>query len=205
MTGEIHIICQYDSNQDETPVAEADDPLNDTIPTSPRLFIDGDACPVKTEALRVAARHRLAVVIVSNGGLRPSRDPMVTHIVVPKSADAADDRIVAEVAPSDIVVTADIRLAARLIEKGAQAMSGKVGTGFPSDIASINVLGPDGRAFTPDSIGMALAVRDLSQHLRETGEIRGFNPGFTARDRSRFLEELDRMVRRLLRQSPSKN
>jgi hypothetical protein len=156
-------------------------------PTSPRLFIDGDACPVKAEALRVAARHRLAVVIVSNGGLRPSRDPMVTHIVVPKSADAADDRIVAEVAPSDIVVTADIRLAARLLEKGA------------------HVLGPDGHAFTPDSIGMALAMRDLSQHLRETGEIRGFNPGFTARDRSRFLEELDRMVRRLLRQSPSKN
>jgi uncharacterized protein YaiI (UPF0178 family) len=109
---------------------------------------------------------------------------MVTHIVVPKSADAADDRIVAEANAGDIVVTADIRLAARLLEK------------------AVHVLGPDGRAFTPDSIGMALAMRDLSQHLRETGEIRGFNPGFTARDRSRFLEELDRMARRLLRQSP---
>jgi hypothetical protein len=150
--------------------------------TLPRLFIDGDACPVKAEALRVAARHRLAAVIVSNGGLRPSRDPMVTHIVVPKSADAADDRIVAEVAAADIVVTADIRLAARILEKGGQA------------------LGPDGRVFTPDSIGMALAMRDLSQHLRETGEIRGINPVFTARDRSRFLEELDRMVRRVVRQ-----
>jgi uncharacterized protein YaiI (UPF0178 family) len=180
LTGEIHIICQYDSNQDQAP--EAYEPLTDTHSTPPRLFIDGDACPVKAEALRVAARHRLAVVIVSNGGLRPSRDPMVTHIVVPKSADAADDRIVAEVSASDIVVTADIRLAARLIDKRA------------------HVLGPDGRAFTPDSIGMALAMRDLSQHLRETGEIRGFNPGFTARDRSRFLEELDRVVRRLLRQ-----
>jgi uncharacterized protein YaiI (UPF0178 family) len=150
-----------------------------------RLFIDGDACPVKAEALRVAERHKVPVVIVSNGGIRPSRDPMVTHIVVAKAtADAADDKIVEEAAASDVTVTADIRLAARLIEKEVQ------------------VIGPTGRAFTKDSIGMALAMRDLSQHLRETGEIRGFNPGFTARDRSRFLEELDRMVRRLLRQSP---
>ena len=130
----------------------------------PRIFIDGDACPVKQETLKVAARHHLHVVIVSNGGLRPSRDPMVSHIVVPKDADAADDRIVAEAATGDIAVTADIRLAARLIEKAT------------------HVLGPDGRPFTTDSIGMALAMRDLSQHLRETGEIRGLNPGFTRRD-----------------------
>ena len=145
---------------------------------APRIFIDGDACPVKEETLKVAARHHLHVVIVSNGGLRPSRDPMVSHIVVPKDADAADDRVVAESAPGDIAITADIRLAARLIEK------------------KIHVLGPDGRAFTTDSIGMALAMRDLSQHLRETGEIRGLNPGFTRRDRSRFLEELDKMTHR---------
>lgn len=144
----------------------------------PRLFIDGDACPVKNEALKVAARHRLPVVIVSNGGLRPSRDPMVSHIVVPKDADAADDRIVAEIAPGDIAVTADIRLAARLIGKGAL------------------VVGPDGRPFDETSIGMAVAMRDLSQHLREAGEIKGFNTGFTARDRSRFLQELDRLARR---------
>jgi uncharacterized protein YaiI (UPF0178 family) len=78
-------------------------------------------------------------------------------------------------------VTADIRLAARLLEKEA------------------TVLGPNGRAFTQDSIGMALAMRDLSEHLRETGEIRGINPGFTRGDRSRFLQELDRLVRRVLR------
>lgn len=152
---------------------------------APRIFIDGDACPVKQEALKVAARHHLQVVIVSNGGLRPSRDPMVSHIVVPKSADAADDRIVDEVSPGDIAITADIRLAARLLDK------------------EINVVGPDGRAFTADSIGMALAMRDLSQHLRETGEIRGLNPGFTRRDRSRFLEELDKMVRRAKAESRS--
>jgi uncharacterized protein YaiI (UPF0178 family) len=144
-----------------------------------RLFIDGDACPVKAEALRVAERHKVPVVIVSNGGIRPSRDPMVTHIVVAKTtADAADDKIVEEAAAGDVTVTADIRLAARLIEKDVQ------------------VIGPTGRAFTKDSIGMALAMRDLSQHLRETGESRGFNASFTARDRSRFLEELDRMLRR---------
>lgn len=148
---------------------------------SSRVFIDGDACPVKQETLKVAARHNLPVVIVSNGGLRPSRDPMVRHIVVPKDADAADDRIVAEATASDFAVTADIRLAARLVEKG------------------INVLGFDGRQFTPDSIGMALAMRDLSEHLRETGEIQGSNPVFTRRDKSRFLEELDRVVRRALR------
>jgi uncharacterized protein YaiI (UPF0178 family) len=149
----------------------------------PRLFIDGDACPVKAEALRVAERHKVPVVIVSNGGLRPSRDPLVTHIVVPKTtADAADDRIVEEAVTGDVTVTADIRLAARLIEKDG------------------HVIGPDGRAFSKDSIGMALAMRDLSQHLRETGESRGFNASFTPRDRSRFLEELDRMLRRAIKE-----
>jgi uncharacterized protein YaiI (UPF0178 family) len=150
-----------------------------------RLFIDGDACPVKAEALRVAERHKVPVVIVSNGGIRPSRDPMVTHIVVAKTtADAADDKIVEEAAAGDVTVTADIRLAARLIKKDVQ------------------VIGPTGRAFTKDSIGMALAMRDLSQHLRETGESRGFNASFTARDRSRFLEELDRMLRRARQEGP---
>jgi uncharacterized protein YaiI (UPF0178 family) len=150
-----------------------------------RLFIDGDACPVKAEALRVAERHKVPVVIVSNGGIRPSRDPMVTHIVVAKTtADAADDKIVEEAAEGDVTVTADIRLAARLIEKDVQ------------------VIGPTGRAFTKDSIGMALAMRDLSQHLRETGESRGFNASFTPRDRSRFLEELDRMLRRAVKEGP---
>ena len=143
-----------------------------------RLFIDGDACPVKAEALKVAERYRLPVVIVSNGGLRPSRDPRVTHVVVAKTADAADDWIAESVRSGEIVITADIPLAARVIAKGAHA------------------LGPNGRPFTPDSIGMALATRDLKQHKRETGDIKGYNPGFTKDDRSRFLGELDRMARR---------
>ncbi len=152
--------------------------MNDAPATGPRLFVDGDACPVKDEALRVAARHAMPTVIVSNGGLRPSRDPMVRHVVVPKDPDAADDWIVENAVAGDIVVTADIGLAARAIEKAAI------------------VLAPDGRPFTADSIGMAVAMRDLKQHLRETGEIKGYNAGFTKADRSRFLGELDRLARR---------
>lgn len=151
--------------------------IDQTEAPTARVLIDGDACPVKEETLKVAARHRLPVVIVSNGGLRPSRDPMVRHVVVPKNPDAADDWIAANAVPGDIVVTADVRLAARALDRGART------------------LGPDGRPFTPDSIGMALAMRDLKQHLRETGEIRGLNPAFTRADRSRFLAALDRLAR----------
>ena len=147
----------------------------------PQIYVDADACPVKDEAVRVAARHDLIVTFVSNGGLRPSRDPMVRHVVVPAGADAADDWIVDKAAGNDIAVTADVPLAARLVEKG------------------VHVLGPTGRPFTPESIGMAVAMRDLKQHLRETGEIRGFNPGFSAKDRSAFLSALDQTARRAMR------
>ena len=148
---------------------------------TPQIYVDADACPVKDEAVKVAARHGLVVTFVSNGGLRPSRDPMVRHIVVPAGADAADDWIVEHARDNDIAVTADVPLAARLVEKG------------------VHVLGPTGRPFTPESIGMAVAMRDLKQHLRETGEIRGFNPGFSGKDRSAFLSALDQAVRRAMR------
>ncbi|GHD08868.1 YaiI/YqxD family protein [Tianweitania populi] len=150
--------------------------MNETAPT--QIFVDADACPVKDEVVRVAERHGLVVTFVSNGGLRPSRDPMIRHVVVPKSADAADDWIVDNSHAGDIVITADVPLAARCVERG------------------VHVLGPTGRPFTPESIGMAVAMRDLKQHLRETGEIRGFNPGFSAKDRSAFLSALDLTVRR---------
>jgi uncharacterized protein YaiI (UPF0178 family) len=133
---------------------------------------------VKAEALRVAERHRLPVVIVSNGGLRPSRDPNVRHVVVAREPDAADDWIAANATPDDIVITADIPLADRALKAGAAA------------------LGPDGRPFTDDSIGMALAMRDLKRHLRETGAIESSGRGFAPADRSRFLGELDRLIRR---------
>jgi uncharacterized protein len=147
----------------------------------PSIYVDADACPVKDEIVRVAERHGLAVTFVANGGLRPSRDPMIRNVVVSKGADAADDWIVDNATAGDIAVTADVPLAARLVEQ------------------SVHVLGPTGRPFTPESIGMAVAMRDLKQHLRETGEIKGYNPGFSPRDRSAFLSALDQAVRRALK------
>lgn len=148
---------------------------------APVLYIDADACPVKDEAIRVAERHGLMIVFVANSGLRPSRDPMIRYVMVPQGPDAADDWIVSETRANDIVVTSDIPLASRTLALGA------------------HVLGPTGKAFTRDSIGMALAMRDLNQHLRETGESRGLNAGFTAKDRSRFLSALDETVQRAKR------
>jgi uncharacterized protein YaiI (UPF0178 family) len=141
-----------------------------------QIYVDADASPVKDEVLRVAGRHGVVVTFVANFGLRPSRDPMIRNVVVPQGADAADDWIVEHVNGGDIVVTSDIPLARRALEKGA------------------TVLGPTGRPFTASSIGMALAMRELNQHLRETGESRGLNASFTARDRASFLQALDEAV-----------
>jgi uncharacterized protein YaiI (UPF0178 family) len=141
-----------------------------------QIYVDADACPVKDEVARVAWRHGLVVTYVANSGLRPSRDPAIRNVIVPQGPDVADDWIVEHVAAGDIVVTADIPLARRALDKRAL------------------VLGPTGRWFTPDSIGMALAMRELNQHLRETGESRGFNAGFTAKDKSAFLQALDEAV-----------
>ena len=151
--------------------------------STPQIYVDADACPVKDEVIRVAGRHGLVVTYVANFGLRPSRDPMIRNIVVPQGADAADDWIVEHATAGDIVVTADIPLARRALDRGAM------------------VLGPTGRPFTTQSIGMALAMRELNQHLRETGESRGLNAGFTARDRQSFLQALDEAVVRAKRLS----
>jgi uncharacterized protein YaiI (UPF0178 family) len=145
------------------------------------IYVDADACPVKDEVLRVAGRHGVVVHIVSNGGLRPSRDPMVRVMVVAEGPDAADDWIAERVTPADICVTADIPLAARCLERGAKAIR------------------PDGKPFTPESIGMAVAMRGLMQQLRESGDIKGSNPVFTREDRSRFLQSLETAVRAALR------
>lgn len=145
------------------------------------VFVDADACPVKDEAARVAERHGLVITYVANFGLRPSRDPMVRNVMVPQGADAADDWIVENSGPGDVVVTADIPLASRILAKGGAA------------------IGPTGKLFTTDSIGMALAMRELNQHLRETGESRGFNAAFSAKDRSTFLQQFDALVQRAKR------
>ena len=144
--------------------------------TDPIVYVDADACPVKPEVLRLAGRAGLVTVLVANNGLRPSRDPLVRTVTVPQGADAADDWIVEHVTAADIVITADVPLAHRAVEKGA------------------NVLGPTGRPFTPDSIGMALAMRDLKQDLRESGAIAGYNPGFTQKDRLAFTDALARAI-----------
>lgn len=145
------------------------------------ILVDADACPVKDEVLRVADRHGVKVTLVANFGLRPSRNPMITHVMVPQGADAADDWIAEAAGTGDIVVTADIPLASRALKKGA------------------TVIGPTGRLFSEANIGSALATRELKQFLRETGESRGFNAEFSAKDRSRFLQVLDEAVTRLNR------
>lgn len=145
------------------------------------IYVDADACPVKDEALRVAVRHGLEIVFVSNAWMRLPEGPNVQRVVVSEGADKADDWIAERIGKGDIAITADIPLASRCLKAGAQA------------------LGPTGKPFTDASIGMALAMRDLSQHLRETGESRGFNASFTRQDRSRFLQELEAAVQRAKR------
>ncbi len=142
------------------------------------IYVDADACPVKAEILKVAERHAMAVTFVANSGLRPSRDPMVRNVIVSGAFDAADNWIADNVGADDIVVTADVPLAVRCVEKGA------------------HVTGPTGRLFDRTNIGMASAMRDLGAHLRETGESKGYNAAFSPRDRSAFLEMLDRLCRR---------
>ena len=140
------------------------------------IFVDADACPVKDEVERVADRHELIVHIVSNGGIRPSANPRVRSVFVAEGADAADNWIVEHVDSDDIVVTADILLASRCLEKGA------------------SVLGPSGKPFTAESIGMALGMRDLHRHLREATGKQTYNPSFGKQDRSRFLSALENEV-----------
>lgn len=138
-----------------------------------KIYVDADACPVKDEVLRVAARHKLKVVYVSNQWMRGLEGPLVEQVVVETRPDAADDWIADNVAGGDIVVTADIPLASRGLEKGA------------------TVLNHTGKPFTEDSIGMALAMRDLMSDLRDSGEVSGHNAAFTKTDRSRFLNALE--------------
>ncbi len=148
------------------------------------IYVDGDACPVKDEVLRVAVRHGLSVHMVSNTWMRLPKSPLIHQVVVAEGADVADDWIAEHIGAGDIAITTDIPLAARCLERNAE------------------VLGPTGKPFTEDGIGTALAMRDLMGHLRDTGEIRGGGPGFTKQDRSRFLGALEDAVQRGRRQAP---
>ncbi len=142
------------------------------------LYIDADACPVKAEAERVATRHKIPMYIVSNGGLRPSQNPLVENVIVPDGPDVADIWIAERCGAGDVVVTGDIPLAARCVEAGAR------------------VLKHNGEALTAANIGNVLATRDLMADLRAADPFRqGGGKSFTKADRSRFLEALEREIR----------
>lgn len=142
------------------------------------LYIDADACPVKEEAERVATRHKIKMFVVSNGGLRPSRNPFVETVIVPDGPDVADMWIADRAGTGDVVVTGDIPLAAKCVEAGAR------------------VLKHNGEALTAANIGNVLATRDLMTDLRAADPFRqGGGKAFTKADRSRFLEALERELR----------
>jgi len=144
-----------------------------------RIIIDADGCPVKQEVYRVAERYGVNVVVVANSWMRTPQVDWLQLVVVEGRFDAADDWIAEQAGDRDVVVTADIPLAARCLKKGAR------------------VLGPRGHPFTEDSIGEALASRALLAHLRELGSITGGPASLDPRDRSRFLQKLDELVREL--------
>ena len=147
-----------------------------TTATTIRILVDADACPVKEEIVRVAERHGIAAIFVSNAWMRLPASQFVHRQIVDDGPDASDNWIADEITAADICVTQDIPLADRCLKKHARAIT------------------PAGRPFTPDNIGMALAVRDLKAHLRETGDVRGGPPAFTRADRSRFLQALEQAV-----------
>jgi uncharacterized protein YaiI (UPF0178 family) len=149
------------------------------------LYVDADACPVKDEVYRVARRYAMRVAVVANAPLRVPADPLVELVVRP-GFGAADDWIAAEAGPGDIVITADIPLAARCLANAAR------------------VLDPKGRPFTDNEIGSALALRDLMDGLRQGGAITGGPAPMTAKDRSRFLSKLDEVVNAVRRAHPSR-
>jgi len=142
------------------------------------IYVDADACPVKAEVEKVGTRHGLRMFIVSNGGLRPSQNPLVETVIVPDGPDVADQWIADRAGTGDIVVTGDIPLAAKCVEAGAQ------------------VIKHNGEMLTARNIGQVLATRDLMADLRAADPFRqGGGKGFTKADRSRFLDGLERAVR----------
>ncbi|WP_071799244.1 YaiI/YqxD family protein [Natronohydrobacter thiooxidans] len=144
------------------------------------IYVDADACPVKAEVERVGTRHRVRMVIVSNGGIRPSANPLIETVIVPEGPDVADDWIAERAGEGDVVITGDIPLAHRCVSAGAQ------------------VLKHNGEALTVDNIGSVLATRDLMADLRAADPFRqGGGKSFSKADRSRFLDALERALRRI--------
>lgn len=145
------------------------------------IYVDADACPVKEEVYKVARRVGWDVFVVANSYIRTPAEPRIRFVVVEAGADAADDWIAERVMPGDVVITNDIPLGARALEKGAEAIS------------------PTAKVFTNDMIGSALATRGLMEHLRSYGEITSGPKPFTPKDRSAFLSALDVAINRAKR------
>ena len=151
------------------------------MPKPIQIYVDADACPVKEEVYRVAARHGLNVRVVCNSPIAVPREPWIERVVVSAGMDAADDWIAERAGPCDIVVTADVPLASRCVKAGAA------------------VIAPNGKPFDEDSIGLTVATRNLLHDLRSAGAITGGPKPFEPRDRSRFLSALDRAIVRIKR------
>ena len=151
-------------------------------PNTIAIYVDADACPVKQEVYRVAQRHGLKVTVVSNSPIAVPRDPLIERVVVSAGMDAADDWIAERATRGTIVVTQDIPLAARAVKAGAVAIA------------------PNGKPFSESSIGMTLATRNLMDQLRSAGEITGGPRPFAPKDRSAFLQSLEREIVRLKRE-----
>lgn len=149
------------------------------------VYVDADACPVKQEVYKVADRCSLRVFVVSNAPMHvPTGQARIRNIVVGPGDNAADDWIAENINAWDICITADIPLASRCLRQGASA------------------LGPRGKPFSEDSIGDALATRELMATLRESGQISGGPPPMARKDRSRFLDALDQIIQKILREMP---
>ena len=140
------------------------------------IFIDADACPVKDETYKVAQRYGLRTWVVSNAFMQIPQSPLIARMIVDAGPDVADDWIAERATAGDIVVTADIPLADRCLKAGAQALKS------------------NGQAFSPDSIGSALAGRMVGEHLRSIGVATSGPPPFGPADRSRFLQALDAAI-----------
>jgi len=154
--------------------------MTETSQTS-RIYVDADACPVKDEIYRVAIRHGLPVSVVAGNFIRVPQDPLIERVAAGSGMDAADDWIAERARAGDIVVTSDIPLASRCVKAGA------------------DVIAPNGKPFSEESIGMTLAMRNLMTDLRSSGEITGGPKSFSPRDRSAFLAALDQTIRRIQR------
>jgi uncharacterized protein YaiI (UPF0178 family) len=146
-----------------------------------RIYVDADACPVKDEIYRVAIRHGVGVSVVAGQFIRVPQDPLIERVAAGSGMDAADDWIAARAGVGDVVITADVPLASRCVKSGAE------------------VIAPNGKPFSEQSIGMTLAIRNLMTDLRSSGEVTGGPRSFAPRDRSAFLSALDQTIRRIQR------